>query len=429
MTSDLKDRDQGESEQPAEQLRGEPVYHVYPLGAPPDQIDLLRLVGILWRSRWLVAVVTGVAGTAALVFALVTAALPPASSPFPETYRASALLLIGKQSSTSALLSTSALGGLADLAGIPTGGGFGEVAVALLQSRSTADAIVEDFDLFERYTIVGRSNGKARAAFASHLDVAINPATGIVTVGYDDYSPEFARDVVNRLVEILSIRFVSLANTRNLRERELLERKLSEVEDRILELEAEIMTFQQTFGVLDVQSLAAEMIQRVADIRTRLILQNVEIETYSSIAAVNDPVLVRLRAERESLRQLLRDLETGASEVDSLTPSQDELPDLALRFTRMQRDLAVQTEIFKILAQQLEVARLNVEGEEPIFQILELADAPDVASGPSRRSLVIVVTLAAFLIAVLVVFALHAVRTLRKDPERLTRLRGGPAED
>ena len=63
--------------------------------------------------------------------------------------------------------------------------------------------------------------------------------------------------------------------------------------------------------------------------------------------------------------------------------------------------------------------------EAPVFQILERAAIPDIKSGPSRGKLCIIVTFAAFFIAVFLAFLLNAIENIRKDPEAMEKLHSG----
>jgi uncharacterized protein involved in exopolysaccharide biosynthesis len=83
----------------------------------------------------------------------------------------------------------------------------------------------------------------------------------------------------------------------------------------------------------------------------------------------------------------------------------------------------VQTEILKILSQQYEIAKMNVEGQEPAFQVLELGEAPDKKSGPSRAIICMVVSLAAFLFSIILSLVLHALQRMWKDPDARRRFR------
>jgi uncharacterized protein involved in exopolysaccharide biosynthesis len=162
----------------------------------------------------------------------------------------------------------------------------------------------------------------------------------------------------------------------------------------------------------------------MARLRSQLILKEMEIKTYSDFARIDDPVIKRLRAERQNLSSLISEMETGFDSYEEVLPSQQDLPKLALEFSHLKRDLLIQSKIYEILTQQYELAKLNVEGEEPVFQVLELAEAPDLKSGPSRSIIVIVTTFAAFFFSVILAFVMNAWRNIRNDPERMKKLRG-----
>ena len=69
------------------------------------------------------------------------------------------------------------------------------------------------------------------------------------------------------------------------------------------------------------------------------------------------------------------------------------------------------------------MAKLNAIGVDPIFQIMELAEAPDTKSGPSRAKLVVSNTLIAFFLAILMVFLFEAYQKFKSDPKAVARFK------
>jgi uncharacterized protein involved in exopolysaccharide biosynthesis len=55
---------------------------------------------------------------------------------------------------------------------------------------------------------------------------------------------------------------------------------------------------------------------------------------------------------------------------------------------------------------------------------LELAEVPDMKSGPSRGTLCIIVTFAAGFFSAFLAFVLNAIANIKKDPEAIAKLRG-----
>ena len=84
----------------------------------------------------------------------------------------------------------------------------------------------------------------------------------------------------------------------------------------------------------------------------------------------------------------------------------------------------IKSRIYEVLTQQYELAKLSLEGDDPIFQVLELADVPDLKSKPSRSIIVIATTLAAFFISIALAFTVNAWRNIRRDPERMKKITG-----
>jgi len=176
--------------------------------------------------------------------------------------------------------------------------------------------------------------------------------------------------------------------------------------------------------VLSIEELATEQITMLAKLRSQLILKEVEIKTYSDFSRIEDPVIKRLKSERENLLKLIREVETGFSSYEKIMPAQKDLPELALEFIHLKRDLFVQEKIYEILIQQYELTKLSIEGEEPIFQVLELAEVPDKKSGPSRALICIVTVFLAFFFSIIAVFILNAVKNIKNDPDKIKRIKG-----
>jgi tyrosine-protein kinase Etk/Wzc len=100
-----------------------------------------------------------------------------------------------------------------------------------------------------------------------------------------------------------------------------------------------------------------------------------------------------------------------------------DLPSLSLDFARMRMALDIQTRIFESLSEQYEITKLTLESE-PVFQILEFAEAPEEKTSPSRSKICMAITAGAFIFSVILALILHATGRLRSDPSRLRRMKG-----
>ena len=374
-----------------------------------DEIDLLDLIGTLWKFKWVIISLSAMVAIGSVLYAIITIEMPAGKSPLPNLYKPQAIILVNNSSSGGNLqsaLNASGLGSLAGITGV-TVGGYGELAVKLLSTNTILDAVIKDFGFVEKYKITEQIKGASRRIVRSKASFNFERETSILTISYVDIDPVFATEVVNHFVTLLERRFANIGGNRKMRERNLLEVKLAEVDGEILRLESVLQDFQRRHGFLSPQVLASEQVVLLGELRARLINKEIEIDTNSEFAISNDPFLLRLQSERNQLARSISDIEkryygSAKGSVES------DIPALSIEYSRLEREIRVQGRIYEVLNQHYELTKLSLEGEDPIFQVLELADVPDMKAGPSRTLLVIVISLAGFFISIIFVFALNA---------------------
>jgi uncharacterized protein involved in exopolysaccharide biosynthesis len=91
---------------------------------------------------------------------------------------------------------------------------------------------------------------------------------------------------------------------------------------------------------------------------------------------------------------------------------------------RIALELDAQQKVYSQLKVQYELLKISMASEKPAFQVLELAEVPDMKSGPRRGMLCIIVTFAAAFFSLFLAFALNAVSNIKNDPEAMGKLRG-----
>jgi len=398
-----------------------------------DEISLIDLAAVLWKRKWLIVAITLIGMVGVLAYAVGSLMLPPEKSYMPNVYTSKASMLIQTSSSSSSLAAALSSSGLAGMAGLSASAGNtnGALAEVLATSNTTLDALNSKFNFAERNLAnkPPKKNAKPplvsdiREGIKKHLSAKLDAKTNLFVVSYTDTDPAFAKEVVDEVVRILSERFAVLGGNKALEQKALLEKKLADVDTAVKNLEAQVKAFQNKYGVMQVEAIATEQITILARLRSELIMKEMEIANYQKISNINDPVMVQLKNERDGILAKIKEIETGVGAGSRVMPSQKELPTIAFEYARLQRDLAVQTEVFKMLTQQYEMVKLNLSGQEPVFQILEMAEVPDKKSGPSRGMMCIVATMAAFFLSILVAFIAESIEKIKKDPETVARFR------
>jgi len=329
-----------------------------------DEISLLQILNVLLKYKKFIIISTLSIVGITLIYLIISIILPPEMSPLPDIYKSSALVLINdeSQSGISSIMAGTGLGDLASMAGLGGSGiSYGKLAIKLLKSKSIVDIIAEKIDIAKRYNIAEDSIGNKRKAILGHLITDFDAETSTLNIEYTDYDPEFAKNVVNQFVKLLDKRFANIGINRKRIQRDQLEQKLIEVKKEIARLELLVKDFQTRYKIF---------------------------------------------------------MESGYSDYRGVLPLQNQLPQLAMEFQRLQRDLMVQEKIYEMLTPQYELLKLTVEGEGQIIQVLELGEAPDIKSGPSRALILIVIAFLTIFLSCFIVFPYSWIKAIKKDTKK-----------
>ena len=381
---------------------------------------VLHYLTILLRYRVFIVVVTLLAAIGVVAFSIVSLRLPPEDSPLPNRYRASAILLIGEDPTGGGMETILESLGMS----VPrTGTSPGRLAMQVLTSRSFIDDIIEAHNMLEYYNMEGANRSRRRNVVLANSSFNHNANTGTLTISYEDIRPEYAQEVANGIVEQLERYFRERGGLTRGRTLEALEETLTEVEQEVADIEAQIRQFQQQYGVLSVEELANSQSGMLRNLEAELVQLERSIRTYTERTRIeNDPELIRMRSERNTVAELIEQIEQGYAGGSRTMPARSELPDLSLRLGRLRTDLALQQRIRTSLQEQYEIARLSAETNLG-FTVLEWAEVPDEKVGPFRGQISMRVTLGAFGAAIALALAHYGLTVLLADPKLMAIVR------
>lgn len=357
---------------------------------------IMEFLRVVYRFRWMIVSIVGVATLATAAYCLVSIRLPPDRSPMPNVYTAEATLLV--QANYQSDITASMLSAM----GINQQGGAGAndnsaLIREILESRTLLDSLVAEFHIADRYHITSSIKGRTRAVILAKTEFIYAQNSGTFKISYRDIDPVFARDIVNRMIELLDEWFSLNRGLAKQKQRQLLADKIDEVKKEVASLQQRLKALQKQYGVLNVEELGQSQASSLANLRSQLILKEVEIKNYESFSKINDPRLEQLKEERQNLIDLIAQNQVKMPEArNDMTGSQSSsnqrelsLPDVAQQFTQLTLELDIQQRIYNTLSPQYEAAKLTPESE-PVFQVLEKAEIPDMKSGPQRMQIVMV---------------------------------------
>ena len=192
-----------------------------------DEIDLRELFGVLWYGKIKIIVITAIFAVGSVIYALSV----------PNQYKATALLAPAQSDGGGLSSALGQLGGLASLAGVSIGGGESsesQIAQEIMKSWSFVETFIANNDLSVKvYAAEGWSKGSNELlinqdaydsennqwltkdsngdiepptswqlfrTFSEMLSVSEDIKSGLVSVSIEYYSPQMAKDWLDRYV-------------------------------------------------------------------------------------------------------------------------------------------------------------------------------------------------------------------------------------
>ncbi|MBI4003036.1 MAG: hypothetical protein HY348_14795, partial [Nitrospira defluvii] len=309
----------------------------------PDQLDLWS---VLSRRRGVIATILLVSllGAFGVSFFLL-----------PKAYESTATLLPQLDSkeggSLAALLTATGAGGMAQnlgvgLPGIPTTPT--DVFVAILKSRVMADEVIAKFGLMAVYN--ERTMHDTRVELAERVRVTLSKEK-VIKVTVEDRDPQMAANIAAYFVANLDRLNRTLNVSKASHNREFIERRLAETQVGLVKTEEALRDFQTKNKAVAVEAQSKAMIEAAAMIQGQITGYEVQLQVMSAYLSPEHPDLTRVRSSIEELKKQLALLEFGKGGKgmlpgERLHPAMITVPDLALQYGRLFRDLKVQETLY-----------------------------------------------------------------------------------
>jgi tyrosine-protein kinase Etk/Wzc len=384
--------------------------------APADgEAHFLDLLIVLAKRKWMIVSMTFFCAVASLVYSLL----------LPKIYTANTKILPPQQtqSVTGAMLGQvgSSLGSLAGLAGKDLGiRNPNDLYVAMLQSRTLSDALIQKFNLMSVYKVKRMMDARKRLEDVTDIDSGKN---GVISISVQDRDPKRAADIANAYVSELYKLNQTLAVTEAAQRRLFFEQQLRSASDDLARAEQDMRKTQETTGLIQLDDQAKALIASVSTARGQIAAKEVQIQAMKTFATPQNPDLIRAEDELQALKAHLGALERDVKgPVGDLQLPAGKIPSAGLEYVRRLRDVKYYETIFELLAKQLEVAKIDEAKNAAVIQVLDPAVLPEWKSKPKRAQIVIAGIIIGLFMAITAAFLSEAARYAKTQPHLSMRL-------
>ncbi|MEJ1933624.1 Wzz/FepE/Etk N-terminal domain-containing protein [Nostoc sp. NIES-2111] len=291
---------------------------------------------------------------------------------------------------TAALSSLQGLSGLAGIAGIKSPA---DQYVAMMQSETLSNRIIQRFNLkslYEKEFLID-----TRRTLAQQVRIVANKKDNLITIEVDDHAPQRAADMANAYIDELRKLTNEIALTESQQRRVFFEEQLKETRNALTT--SQLALQQAGIDPSAIKSDSKIAIETYARTKAQFEAAQARLNALRLTLADNAVEIQQLRAQLSTLSTQLARLEVPANELRSAT------------YINAYRDYRYKEALFDIYARQFEAARLDEARDGTLVQVLDVASVPEVKSKPKRAA----ITLGAGIAGLLVTFLFFFLRRPR----------------
>ena len=262
--------------------------------------------------------------------------------------------------------------------------------VALMQSATVSDRIIDRFELMKVYD--DKYRFEARKDLAKNAQISVGKKDGLITVEVDDKNPQRAADIANRYVDELRRMTRQPGVDRGAAApRVLRSASSSRRSDRLTQAQQALQASGFNPGALKAEPKAAA-------------------DSYARLQAEVTAAEVRLQTMRRSLADTAPEVQQQLAQLDALRAQLaqgrrgDDASDGGPDYISKYREFKYEETLFDLFSRQYELAKLDESREGALIQVVDAATPPKRKSKPKRALTAIAVTLCSFIVLGLFVF-------------------------
>lgn len=351
-------------------------------------INLLDYWDVLWRRKKLLGIIFGSLFLVVLIFCLVT----------PRTYQSISSVLPSPISGTSGILSSAA--GSSPLAQIAAISGSGmspdqNLYMSVLNSRTIHEYIIEKLNLKNHYhwsKLFGYIPYKRVKYMEDIVKCLVDVTTisvadeGTISIAVEDWNSGLAADIANAYIEYLDRLITQFATVNAGRQRRFIADQLAKAEKDLKLAEENLKHYQEKNRAVSLSDQAKGAIDAAAMLKGEILASEVQLQGMKIYAKDSHPDVIKLKSRIDELkRQLGQSQYSTGLDLPPLSKStpghfQKEIylpvvnvPQAALELARLTREVKIDEELYILLLEQLEQAKISEVKDTPVVQVVDHA--------------------------------------------------------
>ena len=246
----------------------------------------------------------------------------------------------------------------------------------------------------------GTHNATTTRKALAHQTLFVTEKEGLIAISVTDRDPARSAALANAYVAALNTKNGALAVSAAGQRSRFFEGQLQAEKTALADAEYALRQKEESSGLVQLNSQASLLLQRVAQVRAQIAGYSVELQSLGGSETPDNPEYQRLKTTIGALQSQLAQLESApkgqAAGRGVLAASS--VPGVGLDYIRLVREVKYHEALLELLARQFTAARLDQARSSPEVQMVDRAEPPDQKSSPHRGLLIIGCTLLGLLL-------------------------------
>ncbi len=288
-----------------------------------------------------------------------------------------------------------------------------DVYATMLKSETIGRAVINDLNLNEYLDI--KLFHECYLYLQDQTKISVTKA-GVVEIYFEDKNPEMSARVANNYVTQLDRlnREVKVGKAKS--DREFIFQRLTEAQTKLDDARTTLMNFQLTNKAVDLEKQKDLSLTAASELKTRLAIRLVDLDVKKGLYSKSHSAVRQLELEVNEIKNQMKELEVGSADGESsfLDLPLSKIPELSISYSRLKANVTLCENVFILLTELHEEARIKEQKDTPTISILETAWPPEIKHRPQRSLIVLATFFCSLMLALFIALFADYLENLRR---------------
>lgn len=279
-----------------------------------------------------------------------------------------------------------------------------DVLVGILKSRTIGEYVINNTQFLKFYKFK-RLEDASRCL--EKITKISQSEEMVIKISVEAKDKNLAADMANAYIVALDNFLKESMMSRGKYLRIFLEDQLNKVEDELVATRDSLKVFQERHNLPELEEGVKSILDAYAQLKSQLMVKEAELEMIKDVSSPDNPYYQDLLTETKKFREKLSEIEKGGS-LSGFGPGFGtpfkKLPAVASEYIKRYQEWKLKSEVYLLLQQQYQQAKLSEAKDTPTITILDYAKVPERPSFPKKKIIVLLGFFFSFIFSVLVLF-------------------------